>query len=107
MHSALLLRSKHGDFCAVSSRLFYPLASNASGERNGSGVPPAKYNFCGAASEAKGEWGNVDSGKAVAKMSCHKCAVITSCRVLWINFRGGVYAYPCAKNAFSGQMTAR
>ena len=30
MHSALLLRSKHGDFCAVSSRLFYPLASNAS-----------------------------------------------------------------------------
>ena len=40
----------------------------------GRGFPLQKYNFCGASSEAKGEWGNVDSGKAVAKTSCHKCA---------------------------------
>ena len=75
MHSSFSFALKKGSILVASSRVFHPLlrATRAVKEM-GRGFPLQKYNFCGASSEAKGEWGNVDSGKAVAKTSCHKCA---------------------------------
>ena len=59
---------------------FIPSRATRAVKEMGRGFPLQKYTFCGASSEAKGEWGNVDNGKAVAKMSCHKCAGDRWCR---------------------------
>ena len=73
MHSSFSFALKKGSFLVASSRVFHPLlrATRAVKEM-GRGFPLQKYTLFGASSEVKGECGNVDSGKAVAKMSCHK-----------------------------------